>query len=513
MKLKPQDPHAVLLELMRNDFGAFFRKAFAWVRGGDLIQWNWHLDAIVHQLDRVREGDCRRLLVNIPPRNGKSLAISVAWVAWMLGRDPHHRFVCVSYSNKLSLDLARPCLAIMQSPWYRELFPRTVLKRVAADDFETTMGGSRLATSITGTLTGRGGDTIILDDVIKPEEADSEVVRANVNGWYQSTLSSRLNDKLTGTIICVGQRLHQYDLPGLMIESGRYDVLSLPAIATSDETIYLPRGRVLRRKLGDVLHPEREPLALLEEQRAEMGSDRFGAQYQQAPVPAIGNIILAPWFKYYDPAGVDRLGGIIVQSIDTANKGGPTSDFTVVITARVVGKYVYILHVDRFREDYPELKKRVVSLALKYRPNTWLIEDQGSGISLIADIRSMKIPGVPDPIGQKPVLSKVDRVNGISGMVEAGQLLLPPDAPWSSEFKAEVLACPNGRFDDQVDALTQLMNWVRRRQTFKQTPTAGPILAYLDEYGRTRWVGGDDEEDSGSYYVPPGSDKYIDPWT
>jgi hypothetical protein len=102
MGMRIDNRHELLLELMRKDFAVFFRKAFAWVRGGEPIGWNWHLDAIVHQLDRVRSGDCRRLLVNIPPRNGKSLAISVAWVAWRLGQDPRHQFVCVSYSNELS---------------------------------------------------------------------------------------------------------------------------------------------------------------------------------------------------------------------------------------------------------------------------------------------------------------------------------------------------------------------------------------------------------------------------
>lgn len=512
MGMRIEDPHALLLELMRNNFGVFLRKAFPWIRGGDLLGWNWHLDAIVHQLDRVYAGDCRRLLVNLPPRNCKSIAISIAWVAWMLGRDPRHNFVCVSYSNDLSYNLARECLAIVQAPWYRELFPRTVLKRLAAHDFETTAGGGRLATSITGTLTGRGGDTIILDDVIKPQEAASEVVRATVNGWFQSTLSSRLNDKRIGAIICVMQRLHQYDLSGLLIESGRYDVLSLPAIATRDELIQLPRGLVHQRRVGDVLHPAREPRETLEEQRADMGSDQFAAQFQQDPVPAFGNIIKAAWFKTYDPAAVDRIGGVIVQSIDTANKGGPTSDFSVVITARVKGKYVYILDVARVRVEYPELLKKVIALGHEHRPNSLLIEEQGSGISLIADLRAMNDTGMPNSIAQKPTLDKLSRVEGITGMIEGGQLLLPSDAPWLSEFKAELLAFPNGRFDDQVDALTQLMGWVRQRQSYKTPSNVGPILAVQDEYGRTHWIGDldDDMYASGSlpYELPPD----FDPW-
>lgn len=501
-----EDPHALLLELMRQDFAVFLRKAFAWIGGGEPIMWNWHLDAISWQLERVAAGDCRRLLVNLPPRNGKSIAISVAWIAWMLGRNPRHRFVCVSYSNDLSFKLARDCLAIMQARWYRELFSRTLIsKRSAAYDFETTAGGGRLATSITGTLTGRGGDTIVLDDVIKPQEADSEVIRANVNAWYQSTLSSRLNDKRKGAIICVMQRLHEYDLAGLMMESGRYDVLALPAIAPTDEIIPLTRGRVHHRKLGDILHPEREPRQTLDEMRADMGSEKFSAQYLQAPVPAIGNLIKAHWFKNYDPSTVRHGGGIIVQSIDTANKANPNCAFSVVITALVRGKYVHVLDVYRGRLEFPNLRRKVISLAQEHRAETIIIEEQGSGIGLVQEL---KPHGAFSVIGRKAEQDKVSRVDGISAMVEAGQLLLPPDAPWLSEFKAEVLAFPNGRFDDQVDALSQLLIWVRQRQALGVPPNAGPIMFVEDDYGFQAF--GDDAGIFSGRTYSPESDPWLD---
>ena len=221
------------------------------------------------------------------------------------GQNPKLNFVCVSYSNELSAKLARDCLAIMQAPWYRELFPRTIIsaKRSAAYDFETTAGGGRLATSVTGTITGRGGDIIVLDDVIKPDEADSDTVREAVNEWYKRTLASRLDDKASGAIICVMQRLHQYDLAGTMLETGKFRQLSLPAIAQADEVIQLTRGRSHIRRVGDVLHPQRESLEVLEEIRAEMGSRAFAAQYQQDPVPALGNILKAAWF---DPTASSR---------------------------------------------------------------------------------------------------------------------------------------------------------------------------------------------------------------
>ncbi|RYE37823.1 MAG: terminase, partial [Hyphomicrobiales bacterium] len=368
---------------------------------------------------------------------------------------------------------------ILESPWYRELFPKTILKRSAWHDIETTAGGGRLATSITGTLTGRGGDTIILDDLIKPQEADSETIRANVNAWYQSTLTSRLNDKRKGAIICVMQRLHEYDVAGLMIESGRYDVLSLPAVSDHDQSVPLPRGQFHLFKTGAVLHPAREDRKVLEDIRAEMGSDRFSAQFLQNPVPAGGNLIKAIWLKVYDPATVLAGGGIIVQCVDSANKANPNSDFSVIVTALVQGKYVYVLDVFRARLEFPELRAKIVELAEEYRPDVLLIEDKASGEGLISEFRTPDYPTVPMPIARKAVIDKVSRVDGVTGMIEGGQLLLPPNAPWSSEYKAELLAFPSGRYDDQVDATAHLLEWVRERHSVPVQINAGPEL--MDE--------------------------------
>ena len=139
------DPNGFFLELQRHDFGFFVRAMFPLVNGGADLKWNWHLDAICYELSRVESGECLRLLVTLPPRNLKSFMISVAWVAWMLGRDPTRNIVCVSYSNELSAKLARDCMAIMVSDRYRRIFPKTVIskKRSANYDFNTTRGGGR----------------------------------------------------------------------------------------------------------------------------------------------------------------------------------------------------------------------------------------------------------------------------------------------------------------------------------------------------------------------------------
>ena len=480
-----ENPAAFLREMQRRDFASFLDRAWPYISGGELLERNWHFDAMAHRLELVRSGKSRRLLINLPPRNGKSKTVSIAWVAWMLGQDPSLSFVCVSYSNDLSGNLARDCLTIMQSPWYKELFPRTVIRRFAAHDFDTTAGGGRLATSVSGSLTGRGGDIIILDDVIKPDEANSEVVREAVNNWYRTTLASRLNNKESGAIICVMQRLHQFDLCGMLLGSGNWDHLALSAIATQDEIVPLTRGRSHVRKLGDILHPQRESLKTLEELRATMGSTAFAAQFQQAPVPALGNIFKADWLKSYDE--LDRsAGGEIIQSWDTGIKTGEGNSFSVCITARLGGRSIYIIDVWRDRLEFPDLARKVVELALLHGAQTLLVEDRASGSELIPTLAADAPAAVPSPIRCDPKGDKRTRAEGVSSMVEAGQLLLPAEAHWLGEFKSELLAFPSCRYDDQVDAFTQLLGWVRSRWQHRPLPNAGPILWVEGEF-----IGGD----------------------
>ena len=466
-------PEALLDELVRRDFVSFLMRAFPTIRGGAMLELNWHIDAIAQALAGVADGTCKRLLLTLPPRQLKSFMTSVAWVAWRLGNDPRLSFVCVSYSNELSAKFARDCRAIMQSDWYRRTFPRTIItpSRTAVHDFETSVGGGRLATSVGGTLTGRGGDIIILDDVIKPDEASSETVRESVNEWFSSTLASRLNNKKSGAIIAVMQRLHQYDLAGLLLESREWDELSLPAIATGDCAIPLTRGRVHQRREGEPLHSAREPIAVLEQIKASIGSTAFAAQYQQQPVPSNGNVVKAEWLKTYHHVPDE---GLIVQSWDTASKTDERNDWSVCITARVDGRRVYILDLWRKKVEFSDLWKAVQRLAREWRPRSLLIEDTGNGTALIQRLRNDSPQGMPSPIARKPKLDKLSRLDAASSMIEAGDLLLPREAPWLAPFKEELLGFPSTRHDDQVDALSQLMNWVDGR--YDEPVICGPII-------------------------------------
>jgi hypothetical protein len=309
---------------------------------------------MAHHAELVRLGKLRRLLVNVPPRSLKSIVYSVALPSFIFGHDPSKRLIVVSYGTELSIKHAIDFRAIMSSSWYRRVFPETRISAAKNTETEviTTAGGYRLATSIDGTLTGRGGDIIIIDDPLKPHDALSESRREKVNQWYFNTLLSRLDDKQTGAVVVVMQRLHMDDLSGALLrDSEAWTHSKLQAIAEVDEQILIGSRRFYQHQAGDVLHPEREPMSVLESIRAQLGSDTFTAQYQQAPVPPGGAMIKRAWVRRYEQLPSSR-GRLIIQSWDTANKEGGQNDWSVCTTWLVHENRYYLADVLRGRFDY-----------------------------------------------------------------------------------------------------------------------------------------------------------------
>src|SRR5205814_1914184 len=254
--------------LLRQDFAAFAGRCFPDLNPQAQLALNWHLEVIAAKLMEVWQGKIRRLIINLPPRHLKSLMASVAFPAWCLGHDPSAQLLCVSYAQDLADKLARDCRSIMMSPWYPRIFPtRLAPHRQAVQEFLTTRQGYRLATSNGGVLTGRGADIILIDDPLKPEEALSAAQRKAANDWFDHTLYSRLNDKRHGAIVIIMQRLHEDDLIGHVLAQEPWEVVRFPAIAETDEvhpieTIWEPR--CFTRRQGEALHPDREPLDVLD---------------------------------------------------------------------------------------------------------------------------------------------------------------------------------------------------------------------------------------------------------
>ena len=472
---------SVLAAAMRSDLAAFIQKAFQTVSPEDRYRHNWHIEAIAYQLGRCLDRQCRRLIVTQPPRSLKSICASVAFVAWALGRNPKLRFICVSYSDALAAALARQFRQVVNSGWYRALFPGTRLSKDTGTECVTTAGGGRLATSIGGTLTGRGADMIIVDDPLKAEDASSKTVRDDVNEWYTTALVSRLNDKARDVTIVLMQRLHEDDLAGHLLQSGDWHHLNLPAIAEEDQSIALGPEHTHDRKRGDVLHPGRESLPTLMRIKEEVGSLTFSAQYQQRPVPHEGNLIKREWLKYYDQLPERDIGWQIVQSWDVATTVNKSSDYSVCTTWAVHRKTCCLVEVWRGQRRYPGVKRAIVQRALAQRVNTILIEKAGPGLHLVQELRHNGDARVPAPIGIQPEGDKLSRTEAQLTDFESGRVLLPRHAPWLGEFLNELLAFPNSRHDDQVDSVTQFLGWQRGRQRRRRRiSTVAPTLVPME---------------------------------
>lgn len=452
--------------LSRRDFHTFMHCAFRELNPQVRFLRNWHNELIAAKLEACFRGEINRLIINVPPRSLKSHAAAVAFPAYVLGHKPTAQIICASYGQDLASKHSMDCRNLMISAWYKGLFStRLSPQKQSVQEFLTTRGGSRLSTSVGGVLTGRGADLIVIDDPLKPDEALSETQRNAVNDWYDHTLYSRQNDKQTGCIIIIMQRLHQDDLVGHVLEQEKWDHVRLPAIAEEEETHFIQtpllRTRTVHRHIGEVLHPDREPLAILEHLRRTIGEYNFAGQYQQQPAPLGGGMIREHWFQTYTPQSLPGPFDYIFQSWDTANKVTELSDYSVCTTSGKNGNDLYLLHVYRKKMDYPTLKRAVVEQALLWSARLIVIEDKASGTQLIQELACEGVYNI-QRYQPAPNQDKVMRMFASCNRIENGFVYLPEKADWLSEHLAELTVFPNGRHDDQVDSTSQALDWITR---------------------------------------------------
>ncbi len=428
----------------------------------------WYLQVVAATLEACSSGDVRRQIINIPPRYLKSTATSIAFVAWHLGHHPEAQIICVSYAQDFAEKLARDCMSVMSSDWYKEIFPtRLSSERRSAPEFVTTRHGFRLATSVGGVLTGRGADLIIIDDALKPNEALSESIRKSVNDWYDNTLYSRLNDKDRSGIVIIMQRVHQDDLVGHVLGQEKWNLLKLQAIAEQDEEFEIETAigrRTFRRQVGDLLHPEREPREVIDRIRQALGEYNFAGQYQQEPAPAGGALVKAEWLRTYTDANLPERFEQVVQSWDTANKPSELADYSVCTTWGIKDKRLYLLHVLRRKLNYPDLKRLVRQQADIHRVTIVLIEDKASGTQLIQELTNegLRIVKAVQPEGDK-----VMRLNAQTATIENGFVYLPREAPWLADYLHELTTFPNSKYDDQADSTSQALAWINQNLSWR----------------------------------------------
>jgi predicted phage terminase large subunit-like protein len=466
----------------RSHFGAFVYSSFEALNPSQRLVPNWHIDAICFCIQQMVSGESRkRLVLNLPPRSLKSFVASVCLPAWLLGRDPSARIICASYSQDLADKFSRDCRALLDTPFYKRVFPRTRLnpKKTSEIEFETTRRGYRFATSVGGTLTGRGGVVLIIDDPIKANDPNSEIALTGATDWFRDTALSRMDDPPQSLIIVTMQRLHVNDLSGILIEQG-WPRLAIPAIATEPADYVVGENEIYHRPMGQLLQPDRDSPQALEELKHEVGSRIFAAQFQQNPTPADGNMIKSSWLARYEASVQRGTFRRTVLSCDPAGKAGPHNDYTAIVIIGVEQKLLHVLHVTRGHWTVLQMKEQITALNAQWKTDLAIVEDTSSGMGLIQLLREQPHLNV---IGRHPKSDKVTRMSKYQGTFESGRVLLPKEAPWLADFEGELLAFPNGRYDDQVDALLQFLDWFSENESQINPVIVMPIVITRDDMG------------------------------
>ena len=417
-----------------------------------------HHRIIAEALDRVIAGKCKRLMIAMPPRHGKSQMGSYLFPAYLMGRDPRSKLIVASHTAELAQRFGRMIRNLMEDDKYKELFPNMLLSvdSKAAGRWNTQQGGEAFFIGKGGAMTGRGGDVIILDDILDEQDAMSDTAMENTWEWYTSGPRQRLQPN--GSIVVINTRWKTDDLSGRLLKmhgqlkSDQWELLEFPAILPS----------------GGSLWPGFWPIEELEKVKMAIGLKKWNAQWQQQPTTDDGAVLKRNWWrrwKHDEPPECSY----VIQTYDTAYSKKETADYSVISTWGVFvpsadsGPNLILLSVKRGRWDFPELKRVAKDEYRYWNPDNVLIEAKATGTPLQQELRKMGIPvTMYSPGGRKSGQDKISRANAVAPILESGMIWYPEQQDWAEEMVEECAAFPNGSHDDQVDAA--IMAWMRFRQ-------------------------------------------------
>lgn len=464
--------------LCRQNLRDFTRKTFGIVSPSDEYLHNWHIDCICEYLQAVHAGDIRRLIINMPPRSLKSIITSIAFPAWLLGKNPSEQVIVASYAELLANKLSVDTRLVVQSPWYKQLFPRTVITKDQNEKskFQTTLRGHRIATTVGSAIMGEGGNFLIVDDPIDPMQALSETKRETANTWFDQKLVSRQNSKKTARIVVVMQRVHTDDLTGHLRERGGWESLVLPAKAFKKTIIDLRTASASyykEMKEGELLHEGREGEKELAATLRELGDYAFAGQYLQEPVPLGGGEFKSDWVQYYQEVLTGQ-GMNIYILVDAANEKKKSSDYTAMMVVGFASdNNIYLLDVVRDKLNPTERINAIINLHKKWNARSGKPPKVGyEKYGLMSDTHYLKkaqsalnyrFPVVE--LGGK--LSKGDRIRRLIPDLQQQRIYLPNNLLYTDTsgtqvdlvhqlVHEEMLTFPVSRHDDMLDAFSRI---------------------------------------------------------
>lgn len=418
-----------------------------------------HINILNKKLLDVAGGRTKRLIVNMPPRHGKSELISRYFPAWYLGTYPDRRIILVSYEAGFAASWGRKTKELLEEHG-EDLFG-IKLNRLSNSAYRWDVAdheGGLNATGVGGAITGKGANVLIIDDPVKnDEQANSKTYRDKTYDWFRATAYTRLEPG--GAIIVIMTRWNFDDLAGRLLNDpesdDKWEVIDFPAIAKEDD--------ILGRKEGEALWPYRYSRKKLQSIKKQIGSYWFNALYQQQPIASEYQIFKSQWWQEYSELPDYS---ILIQSWDTAFKEKEQNDFSVCTTWALTKKGYYLVDYWRGKVLFPDLQRQVVMQFNKHKPNVVLIEDAASGQSLIQVLqRETKIPIK----AVKALKDKVTRAHLVTPLFEAGKIFVPKDAVYLADIINECSEFPYGNHDDIVDSITQALDFLRKRAGSSKT--------------------------------------------
>ena len=469
-----------LATFARVDFWCFVELMFAVLYPGQKLVYAGYLELIATLLMGVGQRKYRNVIINLPPRHMKSALASILYPAWRLGCDPTVKFICISYGDDLAHDLSAQTRKVMRSPLYKQIFPGTVLDKSAVDHIRTSMGGYRYATAVGSDITGFGADEIIIDDPVQPEDALSERVKQQLRDWVNSSVYTRFNDPSQGAMVLVMHRLAPDDLAGTMEPSADF-VLKLPLIAEKTEKYTYKGKTIMRRAPGEPLNPDRMSAADIEALRARIAPHVFASQYQQRPETGGSGYCSIDRLARYAQAPPFEL---TVHSWDIAStKGG--GDWTVCAKFGLAkdsdGRDIlYLTGVVRMQVELPDVREAIIAHDALDKPAIIVMDGNGIGRGPYQDLWAREfrhlLPG-ESMVGSASDNLKIRRFSeGLFSLYD-GLVRIPNAMPGLETLLAEIAAFPDGKYDDQVDALSYVAAY--REQVIHEARRWGLKLARL----------------------------------
>lgn len=447
---------AELIRARCTSLAGFVREAWHVMEPSNEYLHGWHIDAICDHLEAVSDGRINRLLINVPPGTMKSLITSVFWPAWEWTTRPGLRYIATSYTEKYVKRDSRRMRDLVQSEWYRALWPEVVLIRAGEMSFENTKRGFREGIPFQS-LTGGRGDRVIIDDPHSTESAESDTERDNTTRIFREAVPTRLVDPKSSAIVVIMQRLHERDVSGVIQKLGLgYEHLMLPMEFEVARKCRTSIGFADPRSAeGELLFPERFPREVVERDKIPMGTYAVAGQFQQRPAPREGGLFRRAWFAIVKAAPND-VTWCRGYDLAATEKGSGEPAYTVGLKmGRSRDGRIFIADVVRDRLSADGVERLMVNTAYQDGPETLISFPQDPGQAGKAQVQYLTRALQGFNVRSSPETGdKTTRALPLSAQAEAGNVFLVEGA-WNDTFLDEVSMFPNSTFKDQVDAASR----------------------------------------------------------